>query len=506
MSDQGGPNEAGWQPDPHGRHEYRYWDGAAWTDQVSDGGVVSTDPPGDATTVSTPATPPEAATAGMPVAGPPSTEVPAYAGPTEEKPKGKLPVGILALVGLAVAAVVAALVILLGGGDDGGGGGGGTGEFAGSITEDEPFVVRSFDLEAGEAIRVIIEPSDDLDATVTLGIDPDLATTQLFGFSDDADLLEVYGTGYGDLFSDAVPEDLSGDLSSAVNDDGDFSDLLDLVNERLPALEDAGIPGGTNNEHDAGEAEGSIFMAPLAGRYSIIVGGSGSTGDFDGKIDTTGPSDDFDEPDPDDDIDITDYYAGLAPLRNFLCDEDFWGGDPGDVSEQNDQICDDDSFDELLSTDFSDFSDDFSDFSDFSDVSDFSDDFSDLSDLSDLTDDFTDFSDFTDGGDLVDEDIGPIEVGDSLDGFIDAGTRDLYTFEGSGAVTIEVIGSFEQGGLDPIVSVLDSSGTELGRDDDGNPQGQRNSLLDITLDGGETYTIAVSGFTTSTGEYTVSVS
>jgi hypothetical protein len=34
-----------WQPDPFGRHQYRYWDGAEWTDQVSNDGVVSTDPP-----------------------------------------------------------------------------------------------------------------------------------------------------------------------------------------------------------------------------------------------------------------------------------------------------------------------------------------------------------------------------------------------------------------------------------------------------------------------------
>jgi hypothetical protein len=34
----------GWQPDPTGRHELRYWDGTAWTDQVSDQGTASTDP------------------------------------------------------------------------------------------------------------------------------------------------------------------------------------------------------------------------------------------------------------------------------------------------------------------------------------------------------------------------------------------------------------------------------------------------------------------------------
>lgn len=35
---------AQWHPDPLGRHELRYWDGSDWTDNVSDGGVPSTEP------------------------------------------------------------------------------------------------------------------------------------------------------------------------------------------------------------------------------------------------------------------------------------------------------------------------------------------------------------------------------------------------------------------------------------------------------------------------------
>src|SRR5574341_2532487 len=34
-----------WHADPTGRHERRYWDGAQWTDRVSDRGVEATDPP-----------------------------------------------------------------------------------------------------------------------------------------------------------------------------------------------------------------------------------------------------------------------------------------------------------------------------------------------------------------------------------------------------------------------------------------------------------------------------
>ena len=37
---------AGWQPDPFARYQYRYWDGTAWTDQVSTNGTHETDPLG----------------------------------------------------------------------------------------------------------------------------------------------------------------------------------------------------------------------------------------------------------------------------------------------------------------------------------------------------------------------------------------------------------------------------------------------------------------------------
>ena len=36
---------AGWYQDPSGRHERRWWDGAAWTENVDDGGVPSVDAP-----------------------------------------------------------------------------------------------------------------------------------------------------------------------------------------------------------------------------------------------------------------------------------------------------------------------------------------------------------------------------------------------------------------------------------------------------------------------------
>ncbi len=40
----GGTPPAGWQQDPTGRNELRYWDGTAWTDNASTAGKALTDP------------------------------------------------------------------------------------------------------------------------------------------------------------------------------------------------------------------------------------------------------------------------------------------------------------------------------------------------------------------------------------------------------------------------------------------------------------------------------
>jgi uncharacterized protein YxjI len=44
MTDTTGTHGPNWYPDPMGRHEYRWFDGATWTDQVSSHGKQATDP------------------------------------------------------------------------------------------------------------------------------------------------------------------------------------------------------------------------------------------------------------------------------------------------------------------------------------------------------------------------------------------------------------------------------------------------------------------------------
>lgn len=56
-----GESPAGWFADPYNRHELRYFDGAAWTENVSDAGAQGADPPGGV-----PAPPQYAAPAAMP--------------------------------------------------------------------------------------------------------------------------------------------------------------------------------------------------------------------------------------------------------------------------------------------------------------------------------------------------------------------------------------------------------------------------------------------------------
>jgi hypothetical protein len=196
MSD-GGTGGAGWQPDPDGRHEYRYWDGTAWTDQVSDGGMVSTDPPGPAPTAAVPPVTPSPAdtTTSIPTAAPPggvyapgdpyATGMPGAVPPQ----KSKVPVGLLALIGLVVAAIVAAVVIFALGGDDGGGDGNDV-----AATSDDASDSASSD-----------DTSDELSD------DSDVLTND---FSDDtSDFTDDFSDEFSDDFTDST-DDTTGQVGA----------------------------------------------------------------------------------------------------------------------------------------------------------------------------------------------------------------------------------------------------------------------------------------------------
>lgn len=106
----------GWQPDPTGRHDYRYWDGTRWTDDVSDAGATSVDPIGGPPQ---PAQEPTAVQPSVPpgYGEPPPAYVDGYpGGPSHMSPSsgGSGPsTGLLIGLGLLVAALVGGILFVL---------------------------------------------------------------------------------------------------------------------------------------------------------------------------------------------------------------------------------------------------------------------------------------------------------------------------------------------------------------------------------------------------------
>ncbi|HEX6568220.1 MAG TPA: septum formation family protein [Acidimicrobiales bacterium] len=136
----------GWNPDPTGRHEYRYWDGSTWTDDVSDSGVTSVDPVGGPAAPGVEPTAPFEPTQqygpqptqqygpqpGQPAGpqpgawgqqpGAPGAYGPYGSGqvPPATPPKSGPPKGLIIGLVVAAVAVIAAVAIALAGGDDDG--------------------------------------------------------------------------------------------------------------------------------------------------------------------------------------------------------------------------------------------------------------------------------------------------------------------------------------------------------------------------------------------------
>jgi Septum formation/Protein of unknown function (DUF2510) len=140
----------GWNPDPTGRHEYRYWDGTTWTDDVSDNGITSVDPvtaggPGAAPTApyeptraygtppggqAPPAGPgtwgygPQGSPSAPGGPGGPAGYQPMYGSgplPPAQPPRSGPPTAVIVGIVVLVLAVIAGVVFALTSGDDDGG-------------------------------------------------------------------------------------------------------------------------------------------------------------------------------------------------------------------------------------------------------------------------------------------------------------------------------------------------------------------------------------------------
>ena len=92
-----------WYEDPLGRHQYRYWDGAAWTQNVADSGQTSIDPLS--------AEPPPVEVPPEHVTPAPADVVQTYAEPqaTPVAPRPKRRMGLVIGLGLGLVVLVAAV-------------------------------------------------------------------------------------------------------------------------------------------------------------------------------------------------------------------------------------------------------------------------------------------------------------------------------------------------------------------------------------------------------------
>jgi hypothetical protein len=100
---------SGWYADPTRRHTYRFWDGATWSNQVSDGGAAGVDPVDV-----------DEAVAAIPPA--PGTQAPGMQATTnaERPPAPKVEVtqrsggsGVSGIVGVLVGAIIVIVILVV---------------------------------------------------------------------------------------------------------------------------------------------------------------------------------------------------------------------------------------------------------------------------------------------------------------------------------------------------------------------------------------------------------
>jgi hypothetical protein len=226
---------ASWRPDPTGRHEYRWWDGVGWADEVADGEVVSRAPIGAA-----------------------RPTVPA------EPVKGRNSWPWLALVALVAAAVVVGTVVVVRRDRASG-----VGLHDAALIEGRPWTT-DLHLGRGDMIRVRTEPgTTDLDLQLAVLVDDDLAD----------ELVTALLTNHRDELDDVIPGPAGAVTEASVREQFFTSpatvlpDLDPLVGE-LPGevyvFADAGGPGAP---------EANWFIADVPGTYRVVVLAPSRSGD-----------------------------------------------------------------------------------------------------------------------------------------------------------------------------------------------------------------------------------
>ena len=198
----------GWNPDPTGRHEYRWWDGTQWTERVADGGATAVDP--------------------LDATGP---------GGGRQRP-------VLLFAVIAAIAFVGALGFVVLGltGDDEGAGGDAASEACSLLSEAEVSAALGRPFEAGSPIEELgapgcgwpsTEPSAELDGPLEL---------ELFTFDLTAADRETFDTLLAGDVNEPVPVgdqavvrcDLRGDIGSSCDA---WGPVFAAVGDRYVAIE-----------------------------------------------------------------------------------------------------------------------------------------------------------------------------------------------------------------------------------------------------------------------------
>lgn len=264
MNNSAGLPPPGWHPDPHGRHQYRFWDGTQWTERVADNGGEASDPvyPVDAGPVGGG----DPTSAGAPSAGQPPTDGPAAgAGADEGGQGGMVPsqppppssgVGRKQWFVIVGAAIIAAVVVLVLVFTLGGGGtkkpalGSGPGKFTAKVGKGEA-KARVVDLQAGDLLTVKYNVTRG-DARVS--------------FAASRDLGEKLGGPLG-LLSESDLSDAYDSARALLSGANDSQATLDGATRRHPYVNVDGFEGIV-----AGPA--GVFLTPARGKVAVIVVGS----------------------------------------------------------------------------------------------------------------------------------------------------------------------------------------------------------------------------------------
>ena len=215
-------DEAGWYPDAAGRHELRYWDGGAWTDNVSDKGIAAKDLVGGKPLPS-PSQAAAKAAAGKPAGGGGSSKTPLFVG-----------IGVVAVV------LIGAVGFFVLKGDDKKANAG-AGTFTETAADPDHPVIHVLSVGAKKGIFITMDPKDK-DSLVGYVVLTRVVTV---------DKLESRINGADDVFTES------------------FDDVFsDLRREDIGAKGEVGYFGGSAT--DAGQTLHNVVPIIEAGDYEVI--------------------------------------------------------------------------------------------------------------------------------------------------------------------------------------------------------------------------------------------